>query len=467
MLKNFIAALDIRFQKIETKLEASTQELKDQIGKLAKQISERPQGRLPSNTETNPREQIQAIIAQDSEGLDKPNSKQKNVVEEDMVEVNNKPKSYKPRIPYPEAITKDDTEERFGKFLKLLKKLHINLSFLEALSQMPDFRKFLKKLLINKRKIDEESHLELEAVCSVMLQNKLPQKLKDPGSFTIPCLIGSLSIDNALADLGASINAMPYKMFKQLGLGKPKQTRMSIQLADKTVRIPRGIIEDVLVKIDKFVFPVDFVVLDMDEDNTIPLILGRPFLATARSKIDVDAGELKLCVGDETVTLQALDSARTTNNQGEKHNPDPRPCAKKEITHEEQGIQIDELEEWKTYLKEKLEIHEVESKPLYETDKFKNGDQVLLDKADPRMPPNPNTNKKIPFKVVNVFPYGTVEDEDPNNHLANFLEFCDTFKINGISDDAIRLQLFPFLLRNKAKQWLNSLPRGSITTWNK
>ena len=98
--------------------------------------------------------------------------------------------------------------------------------------------------------------------------------MKDPGSFTIPCLIGSLNVNNALADLGASINVMPYKMFKQLGLGKPKQTRMSIQLADKTIRFPRGIIEDVLVKIDKFIYPVDFVVLDMEEDSNAPLILG-------------------------------------------------------------------------------------------------------------------------------------------------------------------------------------------------
>ncbi|KAA3460346.1 Retrovirus-related Pol polyprotein from transposon 17.6 [Gossypium australe] len=148
--------------------------------------------------------------------------------------------------------------------------LHINLPFLEALSQMPDSRKFLKELLTNKRKLDEESHVELNAVCSAMLENKLPQKLKDPGSFTIPCFIGSLSVDNALADLGSSINVMPYKLFKQLGLGKPKQTRMSIQLADKTIKILMGIIEYVLVKIDKFIFPVDFVVLDMDEDNNIP-----------------------------------------------------------------------------------------------------------------------------------------------------------------------------------------------------
>jgi len=113
---------------------------------------------------------------------------------------------------------------------------------------------------------------------------------------------------------------MPYTLFKRLGLGKTKQTRMSIQLADRTVRIPRGIIEDVLVKIDKFVFPVDFVILDMDEDNSIPLILERPFLATGKTKIDVATGELILCVGDKSISLQALDSARTTIDEGKKIN---------------------------------------------------------------------------------------------------------------------------------------------------
>ncbi|KAG8472227.1 hypothetical protein CXB51_034304 [Gossypium anomalum] len=96
--------------------------------------------------------------------------------------------------------------------------------------QMPNAVKFLKELLANKRKLDEASHVELNVVCAAILQNKLPKKLKNPGSFTIPCLIGSLNVNNPLADLGASINVMPYKMFKQLGLGKPKQTRMSIQL---------------------------------------------------------------------------------------------------------------------------------------------------------------------------------------------------------------------------------------------
>ncbi|KAK5826208.1 hypothetical protein PVK06_021124 [Gossypium arboreum] len=182
---------------------------------------------------------------------------------------------------------------------------------------MPNAKKFLKKLLANKRKLDEASHVKLNAVCSAILQNKLPNKLKDRESFTIPCLIGSLDVNNALADLGASINVIPYKMFKQLGLGKPKQSRMSIQLADKTIRFPRGIIEDVLVKINKFIFPVDFVVLDIEEDSNTPLILGRPFLATARMIIDAGIGELTLRVGDETITLQARNSGNTSKTEGD------------------------------------------------------------------------------------------------------------------------------------------------------
>ncbi|KAK5811750.1 hypothetical protein PVK06_027117 [Gossypium arboreum] len=177
---------------------------------------------------------------------------------------------------------------------------------------MPNAMKFLNELLANKRKMDEASHVELNAVCSSILENKLPNKLKDPGNFTIPCLIGSLDVNNALADLGASINVIPYKMFKQLGLEKPKQTRMSIQLADKTIRFPRGIIENVLVKIDKFIFPVDFIVLDIEEDSNTPLILGRPFLATAKMIIDVGTGELTLRVGDKTITIQARNSGNTS-----------------------------------------------------------------------------------------------------------------------------------------------------------
>ncbi|KAK5803070.1 hypothetical protein PVK06_030710 [Gossypium arboreum] len=157
--------------------------------------------------------------------------------------------------------------------------------------------------------------MELNEECLAILQNKLPTKLKDPGSFTIPCLIGSLNVDKALANLGANFNLIPYKMFKQLGLGEPKSTRMSIQLADRSVKYPRGIIEYVLIKVDKFIFPVDFIVLDMDEDVEVPLILGQPFLATAGVVIDVGDGKLVLRVGDEEIIFKIYDAMRFSREQ--------------------------------------------------------------------------------------------------------------------------------------------------------
>ncbi|KAK5845514.1 hypothetical protein PVK06_001705 [Gossypium arboreum] len=330
MLSKFISMSETHFQNTETTLknqQASIQGLETQIGQLSKLISERPQGSLPSNTEPNLREQLNAINIQDEEGVVEPEPElgQEIMVNKGQGEVdNNKNKTvnveHKPHVPYHNATRKDRSDEQFGKFLKLLKKLHINLLFIEALSQIPDAMKFLKELLANKRKLDEASHVELNAVCSAILKNKRPNKLKDLRSFTIPCLIGSLDVNNALADLGASINVMPYKMFKQLGLGKPKPTRMSIELADTTIRFPRGIIEDVLVKIDKFIFPVDFIVLDIEEDSNTPLILGRPFLATAKMIIDVGTGELTLCVGDETITLQAHNSGNTSGIEGDHLN---------------------------------------------------------------------------------------------------------------------------------------------------
>ncbi|XP_075500124.1 uncharacterized protein LOC142538709 [Primulina tabacum] len=122
----------------------------------------------------------------------------------------------------------------------------------------------------------------LSEECSAILQNKLPPKLKDPGSFSIPCTIGSSNFNKALWDLGASINLMPYSCFEKLGIREVKPTTISLQLADRSIKYPRGVIEDVLVKVDKFIFSVDFVVLDMEEDREIPIILGRPFLATGK-----------------------------------------------------------------------------------------------------------------------------------------------------------------------------------------
>ncbi|KAI3742850.1 hypothetical protein L1987_60546 [Smallanthus sonchifolius] len=148
--------------------------------------------------------------------------------------------AYVPSLPYTGRLKKEKLEKEYGKFLGLFKQLHVNLPFIKALTQMPNYAKFLKGVLTKKRKLEELSHVILNEECSAVLQNKLPIKMTDPGSFAVPCLIGDLSVSNALADLGASINLMPYAVFEKLKLGEPKPTRMSIQLADRSVKYPRG-----------------------------------------------------------------------------------------------------------------------------------------------------------------------------------------------------------------------------------
>ncbi|KAI3704082.1 hypothetical protein L1987_74290 [Smallanthus sonchifolius] len=288
---------------------------------------------LPSNTEPNPKAHVKAITTRSGRGTgpDPQVPVHESSEEEVVIEIpdetppRGKPAStsrprepvrdYTPAVPYPGRLKKQKMEEQYGKFLGLFKQLHINLPFVEALAQMPKYARFLKDILTNKMKLEELSQVTLNEECSAVIQNKLPEKRRDPGSFTIPCLIGSLSVSNALADLGASINLMPYAVFAKLELGEPAPTRMSIQLADRSVKYPRGIVENMLVKVDRFVFPVDFVILDMDEDKNVPIILGRPFLATAKALIDVYSGRLTLRVDEEEVTFDVGRSMQHTQNQ--------------------------------------------------------------------------------------------------------------------------------------------------------
>ena len=125
--------------------------------------------------------------------------------------------------------------------------------------------------------------------------------MKDPGSFTIPCSIGKYEFKKALCDYGESINLMPLSVVQRLSLGELTPTAVTLQMADRSMAQPEGILEDVLVKVGKFVFPVDFVVMKMEEDTQVPLLLGRPFLATGAALIDVQKGELTLRVRDEAV----------------------------------------------------------------------------------------------------------------------------------------------------------------------
>ena len=132
-------------------------------------------------------------------------------------------------------------------------------------------------------------------------------KYKDPGSPTISVNIGGTGIDKALLDLGASVNLLPYSVYKQLGLGELKPTNITLSLADRLVKIPKGIVEDVLVKVDKFYYPVDFVVLDTEPiasgPTHVPIILGRPFLATSNVIINCRNGVMQLTFGNMTLEL--------------------------------------------------------------------------------------------------------------------------------------------------------------------
>ena len=162
-------------------------------------------------------------------------------------------------------------------------------------------QKFLKEILSKKRKITEEGIVNLTATCSAIIQQKLPVKMKDLGSFTIPCSIGKYEFKKALCDSGVSINLMPLSVVQRLSLGELTPTAITLQMADRSLAQPEGILEYVLVKVGKFIFPVDFVVMQMEEDTQVPLLLGRPFLATGATLTDVQKGELTLRVRDEAV----------------------------------------------------------------------------------------------------------------------------------------------------------------------
>jgi hypothetical protein len=175
--------------------------------------------------------------------------------------------------------------------------VQINIPFLDVIQQVPSYAKFLKDLIIVKRKTNVPKKVCLTEQVSSILQCRLPIKYKDPRCPTISCTVGVSHIEKALLDLGASVNLLPYSVYLQLGLRELKPTSMTLQLADRSVKIPRGIVEDVLIKVDKFYFPVDFIVLDTESVRNVGfqilVILGQPLLATANALINCRMGVMK------------------------------------------------------------------------------------------------------------------------------------------------------------------------------
>ncbi|XP_052291835.1 uncharacterized protein LOC127900683 [Citrus sinensis] len=337
-----ITSLEVLIKEYIAKNEAivqsqavSLRNLENQMGQLATAMSSRTQGSLPSNTEDPRRESKEhcKVISlrsekhvdtpvktshQDSDARDPATATAKEI-QPDLAEKEvtipiattctnlNKQRWVTPESnpqfrhppPFPQRFQKQKQDKQFSKFLEVLKQLHINIPFVEALEQMPNYVKFLKDILARKRRLGEFKTVALTQESSHMLQSKIPTKLKDLGSFTIPCFIGNMYAGRALCDLGASINLMPLSVFKQLGMGECRPTIITLQLAERSHAYPEGKIEDVLVKVDKFIFPVDFIVLDFEADKEVPIILGRPFLATGKTLIAVQKGELAMRVNDQ------------------------------------------------------------------------------------------------------------------------------------------------------------------------
>ncbi|GJV55968.1 reverse transcriptase domain-containing protein [Tanacetum coccineum] len=207
----------------------------------------------------------------DSDDEDEEPTPQPKTQNPKAVKENPLPKPYKPKIPYPQCLRKEKMKAQYGKFLDMIRAIRINVPLIDVLTGMPNYGKFIKELISNKHKIEQISAAFLSDESSAMIQNKVPPKLRDPRSFLIPCNFNKTFSCNALADLGASINLMPYSLYVKLSLENLKPTKMSVRLADRSFQYPVGIAENMLVKVGKFTFPVNFVILKMEEDSKVPL----------------------------------------------------------------------------------------------------------------------------------------------------------------------------------------------------
>ncbi|KAL4340007.1 hypothetical protein GQ457_08G026690 [Hibiscus cannabinus] len=354
---SFINMTDIRIQSQE----ASLKSLETQVGQFAQMLSTIPQGTLPSNIELARgmgHEQCKVITTRSmtkgsDDAIQVDENEQPRIVEIESPEIatltpyaistqeispedtatsphavanssynamsNEVSKGKEIRLlpPFSQRLRKQKYEYQFKKFLDILKQVHINLPLVEAIDKMSNYAMFLKDMVSKRTRLSEFEKVATTEGCMTMLHNLLPPKLKDSGSFTIPCAIGNHYVGKALYDLGASINLMPKSVFQRLGIGKARPTTVMLQLADRSYVHPEGKIEYILVRVDKFIFPTDFIVLDCEADENAPIILGRTFLATGRMLTDCDKGDLTIRVNDQKVTLNIFKSLKQPDDREE------------------------------------------------------------------------------------------------------------------------------------------------------
>ncbi|GJR20075.1 reverse transcriptase domain-containing protein [Tanacetum coccineum] len=357
MMHQLMRTTEARMQQMQDYNNQQLQLLKTQntnmsnkMDQMQKVFMKRPQGALPSNTEPNPREQVNSIMtrsglttAEPSIPPHVPPTPRVEVEKEpetlmDEVHITSptstahvppprvqpvsppkpkedpKPNPHQPKIPYPSRLNKtkllDKNDVQISKFLKILKQLHFDISLMDALTQIPKFTKVLKDLLKDKEKLEELANTLINAECSAILRNKVPEKLEDPRKFLIPCILQDLEVYNSVADSGGSINLMPLSINEKLGVEPLKPTWMTLELANRSVTFSMGIAEDVIVKVEKFNFLADFVIVDFEDYPRVPIILGRPFLRTERSLVDLYEEKITLRVRNEEVVFYTDKSSR-------------------------------------------------------------------------------------------------------------------------------------------------------------
>ncbi|KAH1265253.1 hypothetical protein GmHk_01G000997 [Glycine max] len=333
--------------------ESALKDLEVKVRQLAMQIADKSSNSFVANTEKNPKEECKAVMTRNKRFVEKENensvvSKKKAAEkkgiddmkddvrgernqekEKQIMKKKKKMKKMKKmkknlneersrseqarererekvvnegaEVPYPMVPSKKEKDRHLARFLDIFRKLEITMPFREALQQMPLYSKFLKDMLIRKHKYIHQENIVVEGNCSVVIQKILSPKHKDPGSVTIPCSIGEVTVGKALIDLGANINLMPLSMCRRLEELEIMPTRMTLQLVDCSITRPYGVIEEVLVRVTHFIFPADFVVMDICEDNDIPVILGRPFMLTASCIVDIGRKKLDLGFEDQKI----------------------------------------------------------------------------------------------------------------------------------------------------------------------
>ncbi|GJR85265.1 reverse transcriptase domain-containing protein [Tanacetum coccineum] len=332
-------------------LQSQMANLTDMLSKFvtANTASTSGSGTLPGNTVTNPKEDLKGITTRSGVTIQGPkavnhdaevtkdtmppaNNGSTEDVQPPVVQIQSRNPNPEPNVapvvapvvtPVPKASIpfpsrrnderrKEKANDQIEKFYEIFRDLSFEISFTDALMLMPKFASTLKTLIGNKEKLSELARTPLNENCSAVILNKLPKKLGDPGRFLIPCEFTGITTCNALADLGASINLMPYSVWNNLSLPELTPTCMTLELADRSITKPIGITEDVFVNVGKFQFPADFVVVDFEPDPRVPLILGRCFLKTSHALIDVYEGEITLRVGKEAITFNLDQTSKYT-----------------------------------------------------------------------------------------------------------------------------------------------------------